>query len=160
MAKMTVDRIVERESREAECRTQEIPLGLPPEEGDLPQVEGVDDESRLSLGGRYGHAARGVLDLARQRPELARRIVPELPDLLAEAPFAAANEQAASVADVLLRRTRLALLAAPALTSDGTEPVRAVAQAMAPELGWDEARIERELGDWQELVVAEGIAPQ
>jgi hypothetical protein len=59
-----------------------------------------------------------------------------------------------------MRRTRLGLLAAPALTGDGAEPVRAVAEAMAPELGWDEARIEQELRDWEELTEAEGIAPQ
>ena len=29
MAKMAVDRLVEREGREAPCRTHEIPLGLP-----------------------------------------------------------------------------------------------------------------------------------
>jgi glycerol-3-phosphate dehydrogenase len=160
MAKMTVDRIVERESREAECRTHEIPLGLPAEDGDLPDVAGVDDESRLSLAGRYGHAARGVLDLARGRPELARRVVPNMPDLLAEAPFAVAHEQAFSLADVLLRRTRLGLLAAPDLTGDGAEAPRAVAIAMAPELDWDETRIEEELRDWRDLAAAEGIAPR
>jgi hypothetical protein len=29
---------------------------------------------------------------------------------------------------------------------------------MAPELGWDGARIEQELSDWRELAGAEGIA--
>ncbi|HEY7631407.1 MAG TPA: glycerol-3-phosphate dehydrogenase/oxidase [Thermoleophilaceae bacterium] len=157
MAKMTVDRIVERESRDAECRTHEIPLGLPPQGGDLPEVPGVDDEARKRLGGRYGHAARGVLDLAAEKPALARRIVPDLPDLLAEAPFAAAHEQALSVSDVLMRRTRLGLLAAPALTGPDAEAPRAVAEAMAPELGWDETRIEEELRDWRDLASAEGI---
>jgi glycerol-3-phosphate dehydrogenase len=158
MAKMTVDRIVERESREAECRTHEIPLGLPAQDGDLPEVEGVDGESRESLALRYGHAARGVLDLAAGRPELRRRIVPDLPDLLAEAPFAAVHEQAFSLADVLMRRTRLALLAAPDLIGADAEAPRAVAEAMAPELGWDETRIEEELRDWRDLAAAEGIA--
>jgi glycerol-3-phosphate dehydrogenase len=157
MAKMTVDRIVERESRDIACRTHEIPLGLPAQEGDLPGVPGVDEESRESLAGRYGHAARGVLELAAERPALARRIVPELPDLLAEAPFAAAHEQALSVADVLMRRTRLGLLAAPQLAGEHAEAPRAVAEAMAPELGWGEQRIERELRDWRELAAAEGI---
>ncbi len=71
---------------------------------------------------RYGYAAHDVLALAEERPELARRIVPDLPDLLVEAPFAARNEQAQSVADVLLRRTRLGILAAPALTAPDSEP--------------------------------------
>jgi glycerol-3-phosphate dehydrogenase len=153
-----VDRVVEREGREAPCRTHEIPLGEPAGEGDLPDVHGVDDESRALLAGRYGHAAREVLDLAAERPGLARRIVPDLPDLVAEAPFAATHEQARTVGDVLLRRTRLGLLAAPELTGEDPEAPRAVAEAMAPELGWDERRIEQELRDWQELAAAEGIA--
>jgi glycerol-3-phosphate dehydrogenase len=118
----------------------------------------VDEGSRQLLAGRYGHAARGVLELAAGRPDLARRIVPALPDLLAEAPFAVRNEQALGVADVLLRRTRLGLLAAPELAGAAAEAPRAVAQAMAPELGWDGARVEQELADWRKVAAAEGIA--
>ena len=70
---------------------------------------------RELLAFRYGHAARNVLQLAGERPELARPIVAGQPDLLAEAVIAARLEQARSVADVLLRRTRLGLLAAPQL---------------------------------------------
>ena len=36
MAKLAVDRIVEREGREAPCRTHEIPLGMPVDAGALP----------------------------------------------------------------------------------------------------------------------------
>nr|MDQ3935808.1 glycerol-3-phosphate dehydrogenase/oxidase [Actinomycetota bacterium] len=115
MAKLAVDRIVEREGREAPCRTHEIPLGEPTE--DLTGPDGVDDGSLALLAGRYGHAAEMVLAMLDERPELGRRVVPELPDLLVEAPFAARYEQAASVGDVLLRRTRLGILAAPELTA-------------------------------------------
>jgi glycerol-3-phosphate dehydrogenase len=167
MAKMAVDRIVEREGREAPCRTHEIQLGQPAEPDDLPAVEGVERDTREMLGHRYGHAARGVLALAAEQPELARRIVPELPDLLAEAPFSARHEQAASVADVLLRRTRLGLLDArslldagggPAHAGPAGGPARAVAEAMAPELGWDAARVDQEVERWFEVARAEGIA--
>ncbi len=96
MAKMAVDRIVEREGRDAPCRTHEIPLGQPAEPEDLPDVVGVDDESLALLAHRYGYAARGVLALADEQPALAQRIVPDLPDLLAEAPFSVRNEQSAS----------------------------------------------------------------
>ncbi|MFM9126177.1 MAG: FAD-dependent oxidoreductase, partial [Solirubrobacterales bacterium] len=41
MAKMVVDRIVERDARNAPCRTEEIPLGQAIEADDLPRVEGV-----------------------------------------------------------------------------------------------------------------------
>jgi glycerol-3-phosphate dehydrogenase len=158
MAKLTVDRVVEREGRDAPCRTHEIPLGEPAGQDDLPEVEGVSDESRTRLAGRYGHAAREVLDLAAARPGLEKRIVPDLPDLVAEAPFAASHEQACTIGDVLLRRTRVGLLAAPELVGEDAAAPRVIAEAMAPELGWDAERVEQELRDWRELAAAEGIA--
>ncbi len=118
MAKLTVDRIVERDAREAPCRTHEIPLGQAIDAGELPRVEGVPEESYAALAARYGYAAHDVLALASERGELAQPIVPGQPDLLAEAALAARREQARAVGDVLLRRTRLGLLAARALTSD------------------------------------------
>jgi glycerol-3-phosphate dehydrogenase len=157
MAKMAVDRIVEREGRDAPCRTHEIPLGQPAEPADLPDVVGVDDATLALLAHRYGYAAREVLAVAEERPELAGRIVPDLPDLLAEAPFSVRHEQAATLADVLLRRTRLGLLEARTLT-DPSGPARVVAEAMAPELGWDPARVDAEVGRWLEVAREEGIA--
>jgi glycerol-3-phosphate dehydrogenase len=161
MAKLAVDRIVEREGREAPCRTHEIPLGQPVDPDELPDVAAVDEESRAHLAARYGHAAQFVLRLAEVAPQLGERIVPELPDIVAEAAFAAAHEQARSLGDVLLRRTRLGLLDARALTAPGAERPRAVAEAMGAELGWDDARIARELDDWRALARAEGlVAPE
>jgi glycerol-3-phosphate dehydrogenase len=158
MAKLAVDRVVEREGREAPCRTHEIPLGQPAGEDDLPAVEGVDAESRRLLAHRYGYAAGAVLALAEERPELRRRIAPGSPDLLAEVVIAVRDEQASAVADVLLRRTRLGLLDARALVGADSEPARAVAETMAAELGWDAARTGRELESWREVAAAEGIA--
>jgi glycerol-3-phosphate dehydrogenase len=158
MAKMAVDRVVEREGRDAPCRTHEIPLGLPASDDDLIEVDGVDEETQALLAHRYGHAARDVLEVAASDTSLARRIVPELPDLLAEAPFAVRHEQAASLADVLLRRTRLGILDARPLTAPDSEAARAVAEAMALDLGWDAARIDEELREWREIARAEGIA--
>jgi len=157
MAKMAVDRLVERDGRQAPCRTQEIPLGQPIEPGALPVVEGVSDESRAALAGRYGHLAERVLATASERGELAQPIVPGLPDLLAEAPYAARNEQARTVGDVLLRRTRLGLLAARELCApDGRAPLR-VARSMAAELGWDEPRVEAEVERFRDEAIAEGL---
>jgi glycerol-3-phosphate dehydrogenase len=158
MAKMAVDRIVEREGREAPCRTHEIPLGQPEAPDALPEVPTVDAEGRVHLAARYGHAAQFVLRLAEAAPELGRRISPALPDILAEAAFAAAHEQARSVGDVLLRRTRLGLLDARSLTAPGANGARAVARAMAAELGWDEVRVAQEVDDWRLLAEAEGLA--
>ena len=158
MAKMAVDRIVEREGREAPCRTEEIPLGLPASDEDLIEVDGADEETLALVAHRYGHAARDVLEVAEGDPGLARRIVPELPDLLAEAPFAVRHEQALTLGDVLLRRTRLGILDARPLAAPDSEAAHAVAEAMAPGLGWDAARVEQELREWRELAHAEGIA--
>jgi glycerol-3-phosphate dehydrogenase len=159
MAKLAVDRIVEREGREAPCRTHEIPIGLPEDAADLPDAPGVEEDTRAHLAARYGHAARDVVRLAAAAPQLARRLSPDLPDIVAEATFAAGHEQARSVADALLRRTRLGLLDARGLAASGAEGPRLAARAMAGELGWDEARVERELRDWDEVVRLEGLVP-
>jgi glycerol-3-phosphate dehydrogenase len=159
MARMAVDRIVEREAREASSRTHEIPLGMPVEVGELPDVAAVDDDSRALLAARYGYAAREVLEMAADAPDLARRIVPDLPDLVVEAAFAARKEQARSVADALLRRTRVALLDARRLCAPGADGPQAVARAMARELGWDEARTRAELEGWSDVARAEGLVP-
>ncbi len=157
MAKMTVDRLVERDAREAPCRTHEIPLGQAIAADELPRVEGVPAESYTALASRYGEAAQQVLALAAEsnpaHPELAQPIVPGLPDLLAEVVLAARNEQARSVGDVLLRRTRLGLLAAREL------PVERVADVLARELGWDTERMGLEIARFAQEADAEGIMP-
>jgi glycerol-3-phosphate dehydrogenase len=156
MAKQTVDRIVERDGRDAPCRTHEIPLGLGIAPQELPRVEGVPEDSYERLAGRYGYAAHEVLGVARERGELAQPILPGHPDLLAEAAFSARREQAQSVGDVLLRRTRLALLDARALL--GTpEPVQRVADAVGAELGWDADRITQEGEAFRAEAAAEGL---
>jgi glycerol-3-phosphate dehydrogenase len=159
MAKMAVDRIVEREAREAPCRTEEIPLGMPADAAELPELDGLDEDSRAHLAARYGHAAHEVVQLASEEPELARRISPDLPDVAAEVVQAARREQALSLADVLLRRTRLGLLDARRLAQRGSEGADLAARALGGELGWDEARIGRELDDWLEVARAEGLVP-
>jgi glycerol-3-phosphate dehydrogenase len=156
MAKHVVDRLVERDGRDAPCRTHEIPLGMATSVDELPVVEGIDDETRDLLAHRYGYFANEVLALAEAAPELRERIVPDLPDLMAEVVVAGRLEQAQSLGDVFLRRTRLGLLAAPAVC-DGEVP-RRVARVLGGELGWDDSRAESELARWREEADAEGIA--
>ena len=161
MAKQVVDRLVEREGRDAPCRTGDLPLGMPADEEDLAPPSGLDgslpDGHRELLAFRYGHAARHVLRIAGERPELARPIADGMPDLLAEAVIAARLEQARSVADVLLRRTRLGLIAAPQLRTAAS--VTPVAEALGGELGWDEKRVAAEAERWVADAAAEGIDP-
>jgi glycerol-3-phosphate dehydrogenase len=157
MAKMTVDRLVERDARDAPCRTHEIPLGQPIEPDELPRVEGVGDDAYGRLAGRYGHAARDVLAIAAERGELAQPIVEDLPDLLAEAVYAARSEQALTLADILLRRTRVGLLAGRELLAG--QAVERVAAATGGELGWDTARQAQEAERFRAEAALEGIAP-
>jgi glycerol-3-phosphate dehydrogenase len=115
--------------------------------------EGAPDQ----LAFRYGHASRAVLDLCEERPELAEPIVPGHPDLLAEVVIAARREQARSVADVLLRRTRLGLVAAPELRN--ADATVAVARLLGEELGWSDSRTAAEQEEWGRVAAAEGLDP-
>ena len=158
MAKMTVDRLVEREARMAPCRTQDVPLGQAVDAADLPRVEGVPHDAYERLAGRYGHAAHEVLAVAGERGELAQPIVAGgPPDLLAEAAYAARREQAVSVGDALLRRTRIALQAARDVADPEGATARRVAAAMAPVLGWDESEAEVQARAFLDEARAEGI---
>jgi glycerol-3-phosphate dehydrogenase len=157
MAKQAVDRLVEREGREAPCHTAEIPLGMEARPEDLEAPPGVGEEAVAQLAFRYGHAARNVLRLAREEPKLAAPVVPGRPDLLAEVAIAAQLEQARSVADVLLRRTRLGLLAAPQLRGAGA--ARPVAEVLGAELGWSRRQVKREAEAWPAALTEAGADP-
>ena len=148
MAKQTVDRIVERDGNDARCITHELPLGMAVAPDDL---TAAPEWAREQLAGRYGHIAHEVLASGP-----AERIVPGRPDLLAEVVYAVRREQARTVGDVLLRRTRLGLTAARSLTG---AVIGRVAAAMGEELGWDEARRAREVGAFADEAREEGILP-
>jgi glycerol-3-phosphate dehydrogenase len=106
--------------------------------GDLPRVGGVPEDAYAQLAGRYGHVAHDVLALAAEFPG---PVLEGMPDLMAEVVHAVRREQARSVGDVLLRRTRLGLTAArPLLASGAPERVAAV---VAAELGRDPEELAR-----------------
>jgi glycerol-3-phosphate dehydrogenase len=162
MAKLVVDRLVEREGRDAPCRTADIPLGMPASPEDLELPEGLDGDSLPDgaleqLTFRYGYAARSVLRVAAERSELARPIVEGRPDVLAEVAVAAREEQARSVGDVLLRRTRLGILAAPQVWD--AESVKPIAEVLGEELGWSRMRAQAEAEAWLSEAASEGVNP-
>jgi glycerol-3-phosphate dehydrogenase len=92
----------------------------------------------------YGSDATWILAYAEENPSLGERIVPELPYLMAEALHAVQHEMALTLSDVLIRRTHVIY----ETQSGGRDRARAVAEVMAPRLGWDAREIERQVADY------------
>lgn len=157
MGQQVIDRVVERAGRNAPCLTAEIPLGMELAPAELDRPDGVSEESISQLAFRYGHQARSILDLARDDPALAAPVVPGRPDLMAEVAWAVDAQQARSLEDVFLRRTRLGLTAASDLAVPGA--VRHVAELMGRKLGWGRRRRKAEQEAWVETVRRDGLAP-
>jgi glycerol-3-phosphate dehydrogenase len=103
------------------------------------------------LAARYGSDARDVLTLASADASLAGPIIPGLQYSRAEVVYAARNEMACTVDDVLSRRTRARLLARDA-SADASPDVAAL---MAGELGWSDAERDREVASYRALIDAE-----
>ncbi len=144
MAKQMTDRVQQRLAgqfgltAQAECRTREPLEGAQFEPLTL---SGVDETVGRRLADTYGGDARWVLAYAEENPALGERIVPGLPYLIAEGLYAVQHEMAVTLCDVLMRRTHV-IYEAP---DGGLSRARAVAEQMAPRLGWDEAEIERQV---------------
>jgi glycerol-3-phosphate dehydrogenase len=96
--------------------------------------------------------------VAAESPGLAQPIAAGGPaDLLAEAVHAARHEQAVSVGDALLRRTRVALLAAGHVADPDGATAHRVAVAMSEPLGWDEREARSAARAFLDEAGAEGI---
>lgn len=96
-----------------------------------------DSIRRLSL---YGSELTAILDIMAQDPEMRRRIVPDLPYVMAEVVYACRREMAANLDDVLERRLHIAFED----WSQGRDAAPAVAAVMVHELGWDPAEAARQ----------------
>ena len=103
------------------------------------------------LSDRYGSNGHAVVRLEQEQPLLAQPIVPGLAYSKAEVVYAAREEMARSVDDVLARRTRARLLARDA----SADAAREVARLIAPVLGWNLAEQEASTAAYRALVDAE-----
>ena len=121
---------------DAECATKNL------------RIHGYMEES-AALGDLqvYGADAEKVRAIADAAPELGVRLHAELPYVGAEVVWAAREEMARTVEDVLARHTRALFLNARAATGMA-EPV---ARLLAAELGRDEAWIGRQVEQFTEL---------
>ena len=137
MAKDVVDRLVARDSRQARCRTGDIQLGSSrsyvQQLADLTSA-GLAPELTELLVRQYGAAAPDVVSLAAD-DSLSDPLSPATAHIAAEVVYAARHEGAATLADVLSRRTRLSLRAADAALPTAPH----AAALLARELGHDDA---------------------
>jgi glycerol-3-phosphate dehydrogenase len=118
-------------------------------------LENVDPHGDLWV---YGSDAEKIKALANESDELAGRLHPDLPYIAAEVVWAARDEMARSVEDVLARRTRALFLNARAAIAMAPE----VAKLLAAELGRDRTWAETEVVRFTELAMRytlERVAP-
>ncbi len=107
-------------------------------------AENVDESGDLWV---YGSDAARIRALAEQSPELLRQLDAQLPSIAAEVVWAAREEMARTVEDVLARRTR-------ALFLDARTAIRmapAVARLLAGELGRDQAWVDAQVASFTRL---------
>jgi glycerol-3-phosphate dehydrogenase len=101
---------------------------------------GIDAECAKWLMRRHGKRVGDILHDVTRTPSLAARIVPVLPFIYADLLFCAREEMVVHLEDLLRRRMPLLIL-----TKLTEELVRQIAAAVAATLGWDEARVQREV---------------
>jgi glycerol-3-phosphate dehydrogenase len=108
---------------------------------------GLSPESVAHLLRNYGTEAAGIYNLGAGERRLLRRLVPSHPAVEAEVVHAVRREMAQTVEDVMVRRIHIYYE-----TDDrGMQAARRVAELMARERGWDEARVEAEAARYLEL---------
>ena len=151
MAQDTVDVVVTRlgeSPHRRRCVTKALPLiGATTRTRD--PVTLAQPQARLL--GRYGTASSEVVALADGRPDLLEPIVAGLPYTGAEVLFAAREEMAGTLDDVLSRRTRAVIQRAqPTL-----EAASAVATLIAPDMGWSEAEAQEQVARFTETTQKE-----
>ncbi|MEN9800187.1 MAG: hypothetical protein RL653_3884 [Pseudomonadota bacterium] len=133
------------------CVTAELPLhGAPPEPAAL-STTGTPSASLAS----YGTDAAAIRALAEGDESLAVPLHPRLPYLAAEVVWAAREEMARTVEDVLDRRTRALVLDARA----AWEAAPRVAALLARELGRDEHWVQAQLQAFRDRVDAALLPP-
>jgi glycerol-3-phosphate dehydrogenase len=157
MAADTVDTVVERLGAVVEGRvargstTKKLRL-----RGAAGHQAAADSSEPLlrSLAPRHGGESRLLADLVAADPSLGEPLVEGTDYIRAEAVHAARHEMACSLADVLARRTRVLLQAREA--SVAAAP--AIAALLAPELGWDDAEVARQVDDYRSIADREASA--
>lgn len=144
-----VDRVCERLGRETDCPTLAGGLPWKPQQDFVAwsgsmmqraQTLGIDAESTTWLLRRHGERVTQVFRIVEGTPQLGARILSDLPFIHADLVFCAGEEMVVHLSDLLRRRMPLLILA----KLDVNE-LRRLAEFVAPLLGWDAERVEREV---------------
>ena len=139
MAEDCIDRAIAENGLAAEpCRTASLALHG--------AGEGTNAANSQAV---YGSDAVSIQALIERNPQLAEPLHPDLPYCAAQCVWAAREEMALNIEDVLARRTRALFLNAGA----ALECAPRVAALLASELGWDQAWQERELAEFSRAAV-------
>jgi len=108
------------------------------------KAEGVNGFGSFAVYGSDGNEIRKLID---NDPTLGQPLHADLPYVKAEVIWAVRNEMARTVDDILARRTRALFLNARAAVAVAP----AVADLMAPELGWDDVTRAQQLSRFRDL---------
>ena len=131
------------------CVTREHHLsGSEGYSADYPQtlvgLYGVPEATARHLSEKFGTRAAALLDLARQEPELALPVVEGYPAIRAEIAYGARNEMAATLDDVLERRTGLQFFS----WKEAVAAAPVAGAVMQREMAWDATQAQRAGDDY------------
>ena len=116
----------------------------------IAQTHGITEEQTTHLLSRYGSLITEVLTPAHDNPELLNPIVGAPGYLQCEAVYAVTHEGALHLEDVLHRRLRISM----EYHHRGVNSAHAVAELIAPYLGWDQETINTEVTTYHETTAA------
>ncbi|MGK9146248.1 glycerol-3-phosphate dehydrogenase/oxidase [Plantibacter flavus] len=119
--------------------------------GKIARAFGVHTARIEHLLNRYGVLTDELLDLIKEDPTLAEALPGADDYIAAEVVYATSHEGALHLDDVLARRTRISIEA----WDRGVSAAPVAARLMGGVLGWDEARIEKEVSYYLKRVAAE-----
>lgn len=114
------------------CVTVDLPI-----HGKIPAAD-VNLQNHLYV---YGADIPAILALQQERPEFAEKLHPNHPYSIAEVVWAARQEMAQTVEDVLARRVRLLFLDARAAMDSAAKVAHILAQELGHDKAWEEAQV-------------------
>ncbi|MFT4979469.1 MAG: glycerol-3-phosphate dehydrogenase [Myxococcota bacterium] len=150
--------VVDGALRPAATNTEPLPGAIGwPEDDDIAAVarqvrkrggQALSEETARYLANTYGMRALDIAALVAADPMLGERLIRGRPEILAQVDYAVTRELAATMRDILIRRTQLFFRD----LDQGLPACERIAQRMGTLLGWDEPRQTMEILAYQEEV--------